>query len=250
MTRHWRRLVFAISAAALASVFFLAYRQLPPLGYAHSPYGDTVNAIVVPERHTTDAVTAVNFDVRGFDTLGEEFILFASVMGVVVLMRRQKDDSAGDHEDHVPDRIIPTPSDAVRVTSLLLLGPTVLFGLYMVTHGQTTPGGGFQGGVILSSAPLLLYLCAEYRPFLNAVPKKLVERSESFGAAVYIMVGGACLLFGGLFLQNVLPLGASGTVTSGGTIILIDLGVGLEVSGGLTLAFLSYLEELVEQKEQ
>ena len=38
--------------------------------------------MAVPERSTTDVVTAVNFDYRGFDTLGEEFILFAAVIGV------------------------------------------------------------------------------------------------------------------------------------------------------------------------
>ena len=64
-------------------MFFLAYSPLAPFGYVQSQYGDMVNAITVPERHITDAVTAVNFDIRGFDTLGEEFILFTSVMGVL-----------------------------------------------------------------------------------------------------------------------------------------------------------------------
>jgi multicomponent Na+:H+ antiporter subunit B len=149
----------------LAWVFFLAYSPLAPLGYVQSKYGDMVNALTVPERHITDAVTAVNFDIRGFDTLGEEFILFTSVMGVLLLMRRQKDEPAGDHEDQASGRIVSPASDAVRVTALLLIAPTVLFGVYVVTHGQVTPGGGFQGGVILSTAPVLLYLCADYTRF-------------------------------------------------------------------------------------
>jgi multicomponent Na+:H+ antiporter subunit B len=118
-----------------------------------------------------------------------------------------------------------------------------------VTHGQITPGGGFQGGVILASAPLLLYLCAEYAEFRDAFPQRLIEISEAIGAAGYILVGGACVALGGLFLQNVLPLGESGSVTGGGTVVFIDLGVGLEVSGGLSLALLVYLEELLEDKE-
>ena len=249
MTSRTRRIFFFLSAAALGWVFLLAYGALAPLGFVQSKYGDTVNAITVAERHITDAVTAVNFDVRGFDTLGEEFILFTSVVGVVLLMRRQKDEPAGDHEDKLPGRTIPPPSDAVRVTALLLVAPTVLFGIYIVTHGQITPGGGFQGGVILASAPLLLYLCAEYAEFRDAFPQRLIEISEAIGAAGYILVGGACVALGGLFLQNVLPLGESGSVTGGGTVVFIDLGVGLEVSGGLSLALLVYLEELLEDKE-
>jgi multicomponent Na+:H+ antiporter subunit B len=250
VTRRIRRIFFLISAAALAWVFFLGYRPLAPFGYVHSQYGDLVNAVTVPERHITDAVTAVNFDIRGFDTLGEEFILFTSVIGVVLLMRRQSDEPAGDHEDKAPGRIVPAASDAVRVTSLLLIGPTVLFGLYVVTHGQVTPGGGFQGGVILSTAPLLLYLCADYHRFRRAVSQRLVEVSESIGAAAYILIGGACVALGGLFLENSLPLGQSGSLTAGGIVPFIDVGVGLEVSGGLALALLVYLEELLEEKEE
>lgn len=250
MSRRARRILFLIAAAALGWVFVLAYSQLAPEGYVQSSYGDMVNALTVPELHITDAVTAVNFNVRGFDTLGEEFILFASVAGVLVLMRRQKDEPAGDHEDRIDGRQVPAASDAVRVTALLLVGPTFLFGIYIVVHGQISPGGGFQGGVILSSAFLLLYLCAEYGQFRRAVPQRLVEITEAFGAAAYILIGAACVAAGGAFLQNFLPSGQSGTITSGGIVPPIDLGVGLEVSGGIALALLAYLEELVEEKEQ
>lgn len=250
MTRRVRRIVFLVAAAALAWTFFLAYRPLAPLGFVKSKYGDLVNSITVPERHITDAVTAVNFDIRGFDTLGEEFILFTSVMGIVLLMRRQPDEPAGDHDDQTPGRLVPLASDAVRITSLTLVPVTVLFGLYVVTHGQITPGGGFQGGVILASAPLLLYLCAEYGPLRRALPQRLVAVSEAIGAAAYILIGGIAVAVGGVFLQNVLPLGQNGSVTGGGIVPLIDVGVGCEVSGGLALALLVYLEELVEEKEE
>jgi len=250
MNASARKILFLLSAAALAWTFFLGYRALPAVGFAHSNYGDTVNAITVPERHITDAVTDVNFDIRGFDTLGEEFILFTSIIGTLLLMRRQPDESAGDHEDQAAKRIIPTASDAVRVTSLLMIAPIVLFGIYIVTHGQISPGGGFQGGVILASAPLLLYLCAEYRAFRRVISGRGVEVTESVGAAGYIVVGAIGLAAGGLFMQNVLPLGQSGSITSGGIVPLIDLAVGLEVAAGLSLAILVYLEELLEEKEQ
>jgi multicomponent Na+:H+ antiporter subunit B len=125
----------------------------------------------------------------------------------------------------------------------------VLFGIYVITHGQVTPGGGFQGGVILSTAPLLLYLSTGYGPFRRAVLPRLVEISEAVGAAAYILIGGASVALGGVFLQNLLPLGGNGSITGGGIVPLIDLGVGLEVSGGLALTLLVYLEELLEEKE-
>ncbi len=249
MTRGSRRIVFLFSAMALAVVFGMAYSHFPPIGYVQSNYGDLVNSITVPELHITDAVSAVNFNIRGFDTLGEEFILFASVAGVLLLMRRQKDEKAGDHEDKVKQRVVPPASDAVRVMALLLLGPTFLFGIYVVTHGQVSPGGGFQGGVILSTALLLLYLGADYPRFRRAAPERLMEAAEAFGAAAYVLIGLACAAAGGMFLENFLPLGKSGSLTGGGIVPVIDVAVGLEVSAGVSLVILAYLEELVEEKE-
>lgn len=249
MTRRIRRLFFLLSAAGLCWVFFLALAGLPPVGHNQSRYGDLVNAITVPERHITNAVTAVNFEVRAFDTLGEEFILFTSVVGTLLLMRRQSDESAGDHEDKLPERNVPPAADAVRAVALFLAGPIVLFGLYVISHGQVTPGGGFQGGVILASAPLLIYLSSDYKRFKEAVPERLVEVGEAIGAATYILVGGACVASGGVFLQNLYPLGQSGSITGGGMVIVIDLGVGLEVGAGLSIALLAYLQELIQEKE-
>lgn len=250
MRRRIRRVFFGASAAGLALVFWLGYGDLAPCGHVRSVYASMVNAISVPERHMTDAVTAVNFDIRGFDTLGEEFILFTSVMGVVLLMRKTESEEKGHHEDAAADRKIPPVSDAVRVTGLLLLAPTGVFGWYIITHGQITPGGGFQGGVILASAALLIYLCSGFPQFRKVAPPRPIELAEAVGAAGYIAIGTVCVALGGLFLQNLLPLGGNGTLTAGGTVPFIDLAVGLEVGGGFVLMLLVYLQELMQEKEQ
>jgi multicomponent Na+:H+ antiporter subunit B len=250
MRRRNRFILFFPSALVLAGVFAYAFAGLPPLGDYKGPYGDLVNALVVPERHVTDAVTAVNFDIRGFDTLGEEFILFTSVMAVALLLRIQRAEQAQQHADQVEGREIDRASDAVRVCALLLVGPCALYGIYIIAHGQLTPGGGFQGGVILASAPLLLYLATEFHSFRAAVPRPLVHAAEVIGAAAYPAIGIAALAAGGAFLENVLPLGTKGSIVSGGTIPLINWGVGLEVSGGIALVLLVFLEETLEWKEE
>lgn len=242
--------MFLGSAIALAIVLGCSFARLPPTGQYRGPYGDLVNAVTVPERNVTDTVTAVNFDIRGFDTLGEEFILFVSVMGVMLLLRPQENEPRQRHEDRDKGRRAVPISDAVRVMALLLLPVVVVFGVYVVTHGQLTPGGGFQGGVILATAPLFLYLAAEFRSFRQAVPRTLVHIAEAFGGGGYAAIGLACLGAGGAFLQNVLPLGSKGTILSGGTIPLINASVGLEVTGGLVLVLMVYLEETLELKEE
>ena len=88
--------------------------------------------------------------------------MFASVLGVALLLRKQPDEPTGPPVDGRPERRITSASDAVRVLTVALVGPVVLFGIYIVTHGQVSPGGGFQGGVILATAPLLIYLAGEF----------------------------------------------------------------------------------------
>ncbi len=239
-----------VSLALLSVLFALSFRGLPPLGDYRGQYGPFINALVVPERHVTDAVTAINFDIRGFDTLGEEFIFFSSVMGVVLLMRRQSDEETGDHEDHTTDRKIPRSSDAMRLLTALLVPPTLLFGIYMVTHGQLTPGGGFQGGVVSATAAVLIYLGSRFGSLHRVIPRRLLEVSEAFGAGGYALVGLGCVALGGVFLENNLPLGEKGSLFSGGIMPLISAAVGLEVCAGFLILLATYLEELLEAKEQ
>lgn len=240
--------MFLFSALGSGCLLGWGMMGLPPMGHYRGPYGDLINRLTVPERHTTDAVTAVNYDFRGFDTLGEEYILFASVVGVTVLLRKQRGEIEGRHDDDGPETV-PGPSEAVHALSVALIGPTVLFAIYIVTHGQLTPGGGFQGGVILATAPLLVYLAGEFDTFRRLASHTLMGMAEAAGAAGYALIGTAALAMGVPFLTNILPLGKLGSVISAGTIPLINVSVGLEVGAGFVLLALAFLEEVLGRKE-
>jgi multicomponent Na+:H+ antiporter subunit B len=251
MNRAGRITFFLASGLALLAVLLWGMRNLPPLGDYRGPYGYVLNSVAVYERHATDVVTAVNFDYRGFDTLGEEFILFISVVGGVLLLRRQKGedkDGAGEKEDQNSERKSVSLSDAVRVTTIGLVGPVVVFGFYVVSHGQLTPGGGFQGGVILATAPLLVYLGGDFKRFKQITSHTLVELAEAAGALAFLGIGFAGYFFGQAFLQNVFPLGRTGAINSSGTIAAISLATGLEVAGGFVLLLHAFLEQTLEMR--
>ncbi len=245
MSARWRTLVFLAGLLPLSALLALAMTRLPESGKGESLYGDLLVGAAVDERHVTDVVTAINFDYRGFDTLGEELILFTSVMGVVLLLRR----STEQHSDEEGGRTnAPRTSEAVRVLGLAMVGSTITFGLYVVTHGQLTPGGGFQGGVILATAWVLLYLAGDARIYERLTPKHVFEAVEAVGAASYALIGAAGVVAGVAYLANVVPLGPVGTVISGGTIPLLSLATGLEVSGGFVLMITAFVEEALERR--
>jgi multicomponent Na+:H+ antiporter subunit B len=251
VNRRARASLFVVSAIGLLAVFIAAVRDIPGFGGYRGPYGDVINQQTVYERHVTDVVTAVNFDWRGIDTLGEESILFLAVVGTTVLLRKQpseeqQTDADDTKDDESEKREVPLPSEATRVATLGLVGPLVAFGLYLVTHGHLTPGGGFQGGVVLATAPLLVYLAGDLKTFKRIAHHDLVEIAEALGIGGFFSLGLLGMALGGAYLRNVLPLGTTGNLFSGGTIPLINLCTGGAVAAGLVMVMYRFLEQTVE----
>ena len=242
-----RLVLFALGALGFAAVWLAGVRRLEPMGSYHGAYGEILNAVSVAERHSTNVVSAVNFDYRGLDTLGEEFILYISVVAVAAILRRQKDDEEGD-EDERPTQLRDAPdSDAVRVFGVALVPVIVFFGLYMISHGSVSPGGGFQGGVVLATVPLMVYLCAGAKTYLRIAPPLLAKGGEAIGAAGYALIGLIGLFAGQKFLENVLPLGTPGEAWSAGTILFLNLTVGVAVGAGFVELISSFIEELLKK---
>jgi multicomponent Na+:H+ antiporter subunit B len=240
MSRTVRLGLFGASVAGLAALLLWAVAGLPDFGHYIGPYGYVLNAVAPGERHVTNVVAATVFDYRGFDTLGEEFILFAAAMGVALLLRDVRE------EEHRPDHGVQ--SDAVRLVGLAFVPVLLVVGLYVVAHGYITPGGGFQGGVVLASAFALVWLAGEYRAFRRLTPAPALDLTKGTGAGGYVVVGLAAMLLGQAFLHNIGPLGTTGTLASGGSIVLLNLASALEVSAAFVLIFSEFVEELTVRR--
>jgi multicomponent Na+:H+ antiporter subunit B len=126
-----------------------------------------------------------------------------------------------------------------------MVGPSVVFGLYIVAHGTLTPGGGFQGGVALASAALLLYAGGRYRAFRAATPQGLVDLAEGTGAGGYVALGIASLVAGGAYLENFLGLGTKGTLAAAGTITVLNVASSMAVAAAVVLLCHEFLEEVM-----
>jgi multicomponent Na+:H+ antiporter subunit B len=242
MRETLRTRIFFIFGGIFLFLFCYAALNLPPWGSYRGPYGDVISRVGVYERHATDIVNAINYDYRAFDTLGEEFILFTAVLGVMMLLR---------HEEGEPTRDAGKVSDKARLsttvqaTAMPVILLTVVFGFYIGLHGNLTPGGGFQAGVILASVPFLLYVCENTQAFRRVTSHSAVEICEAAGAASYALIGLAPLIMGVPLLSNILPLGVTGDVFSSGTIALISACVGVEVTAAFLLVGYTYLQEII-----
>jgi multicomponent Na+:H+ antiporter subunit B len=240
MTRPFRLALFAVSAAGLSALLLWGVAGLPDFGHYQGPYGFVLSSVAPGERHVTNVVAATVFDYRGFDTLGEEFILFAAALGVALLLREVRDREAR------PEHVVA--SEPLRLVGLGGSVFVLLIGLWVVAHGYLTPGGGFQGGVVIAGAFALVYLAGEYRAFRRLTPAPAVDLAKGAGAGGYAVVGVVSMLLGTAFLHNFGPLGTTGTLAAGGSIGFLNLASALEVSAAFVLIFTEYVEELVASR--
>jgi multicomponent Na+:H+ antiporter subunit B len=244
MTPAVRRWVFLAAAAGLAAFYVWGLTGLPGFGNYPGPYGDLINRIAVAQTKATGVVSAINFEYRGFDTLGEEFILFTAAIGVATVLRHLRGERERPARDEAIDRHVPAASDAVRMVSLILVGPTLVMGWFLTSHAQTSPSGGFQGGVVLATSLVLIYLAGEFQVFRRISPADVTDAVGAVGAAGFAAVGLTAVAMGLPYLSNYLPLGSTpGAVSSSGTIALISFFVGIEVAA----AFILIVSELLDQ---
>jgi multicomponent Na+:H+ antiporter subunit B len=244
MTPGQRRWVFLLGAAGLAAFYLWGLVGLPGFGNYPGPYGDVISRIAVGQTEATGVVSAVNFEYRGIDTLGEEFILFVAATGVSTVLRHLRDEREQQPPDEALDRRVAASTDTVRLVTLLFAGPTVVMGWYLAAHAQTSPSGGFQGGVVLATAFILVYLAGEFLVLKRVSPVGLTDAVEAVGAGGFAAVGVTAVALGMPYLANFLPLGSvPGAVSSSGTIALISFLVGIEVAA----AFVLIVGELLEQ---
>lgn len=228
---------FGFVAVVIVGILLLAATgDFPGWGDPHSPASEgqvsgfyieqTINETKVP-----NMVTAVLADYRGYDTMFETVVIFIAGIGIIAVLR-----TFGDDEADVPDESEADDGGSdliVRSTCRLVVPLIQLFALYVVAHGHHSPGGGFQGGVMLGASYILLALACG----LPAAKRRMGERRAIMLAAAGIIIyagwGVACLICGGNFLDyaSLDPLlpGDKGMARSH-SMLAVEIGVAFTVT--------------------
>jgi multicomponent Na+:H+ antiporter subunit B len=236
MSRQARTVLCVAGVAGVAIMLALAFLRMPEFGGAVHVYRDLAAPAAASEV-TPNVVSSINFDLRALDTLGEDTIVVASVVGVIALLRPSRTER---ERIKIPDeQVLP----ATKLAGYLLLPATVLLGLDVVLHGHLTPGGGFQGGVVLATGWHLLYISGSYPALATLRPLKWCDYAEATGLTMYVLIGVAGALAGGAFLANVLPRGSFGSLLSAGTVPILSVAVGVEVAAGAVVLLAQFLEQ-------
>ncbi len=235
--RRFYRAMALLACLIFTLIMLYTVSELPTFGAATNP---TVNEVSeryieqgIDEVGATNLVTNVILVYRGFDTYAESCVLFLAATCVIMLLRKDKNNTTEkDEEIRREDAQIEEQERSLVLQNAVgfLMPLALLFGFYVLFNGHISPGGGFAGGSILGA---MLILCD------NAFGAKKVE--TFFNDHIYHIVKIGALLFYALLIgytifvgangiESIFSTGVAGAIFSGGITLPINLAVGLEVA--------------------
>jgi multicomponent Na+:H+ antiporter subunit B len=108
-------------------------------------------------------------------------------------------------------------------------------------HGESSPGGGFQAGVIVAAAVILISITFGQKIARKIAPKALIERMIPLGVLIYACTGIAGLFTGANFLDYSY-LAHDPVHGHEYGIILVEIGVLVTVAGTMIALFYAFVE--------
>lgn len=179
-------------------------------------------------------VASVLASYRGYDTLGEVLVIFSAGLGVILLLGAGMGTRMRDARTHgMQDQVV------LRVIAKLLMPLILLFALYVQLHGEYSPGGGFQAGVIFAAAIVLYALIFGLEAAQRVITPRAAHVLAASGGLLYLAVGFWALFAGGNFLEYKVLFDTAQTGEMIG-ITVIELGVGVTVAGVAMTLFYSF----------
>lgn len=131
------------------------------------------------------------------------------------------------------------PNLILHVIAKFVIPLIIMFALYVQFHGDFGPGGGFQAGVIFSTALILYSLVFGLDTAEKIIPAHWLRILAALGVVIYAGVGIESLLLGGNYLDYTL-LGSSQIAGQHLGILLVELGVGITVAASMLILFFAF----------
>jgi multicomponent Na+:H+ antiporter subunit B len=223
-----------IPVVLVGFLLFFASTDFPEWGDPQSPASTSpVSSHFIAktgvDTEVPNMVTAVLADYRGFDTMFETVVVFIAGMSVLAILRNSSGKKPGKRGHEVnaePDLIV---TNTVR-----LVVPVIqIFSFYVLAHGHVSPGGGFQGGVLMGASFILIALSWDLEKALARFSLNRCMTVAALGILIYAGIGLLSMALGGEFLdyaelEKILPV--SREMARYHAMLGVEIGVGFTVT--------------------
>ena len=257
-----------IVVALFGGILLYCAAGFPPWADPSSPASTHVSPRYIEETmaetSVPNMVTAVLADYRSFDTMFETIVIFTAGVACLFLLRLTRRLEPGarlyrhvhsgmtfrirkkkyyPQESNTFERIDLewVPYDIIVHTGCRVIVPiSQIFALYVIAHGHHSPGGGFQGGVILGASVILFAVSHNLRRSLSRYTERAATLLCGMGVILYAGTGLLCMVNGKNFLDYAGLSGLLGvdpiTARSHG-ILLVEIGVAMAVMAVIMLIY-------------
>ena len=128
----------------------------------------------------------------------------------------------------------------LKIVTKLLVGIILLFGLYVQFHGDYSPGGGFQAGVIFAAGFILYGIVMGLEKVQDVLPFWLVQKLAALGVLIYALTGVFSLFVGFNYLDYSAFSPEHPEHGQHWGILVVELGVGITVTGVIMSIFFCF----------
>ncbi len=263
------KLISIIGVLLFGSLLFYGTLDFPMWGDPQAPASRHVSPYYIEntlaETSVPNIVTAVLADYRGFDTMFETIVIFTAGIACIFILRRFQSTESNQTRlyRHIPTGITlrikkggkyPEGSDdferidsvwipynlIVKTTCRIIMPFIQIFGLYVVAHGHHSPGGGFQGGVILGASMIMYAIAFDLRSALKRMSERTIALLCTLGVFLYSGTGLASLFY----QKNYLDYGALASILGtdpvtarSHAILIVEIGVGIAVMAVMVVLY-------------
>jgi len=243
-----KRAVAAIFLLGLVAILLYVVGSMPRMGDPDTPTATNVapRYLELGEEETgaENAVTSVIINYRGYDTMGEVTVIFCALAAVLAVLGREKKGRIYAYTDHSK----VSSSTIVRVFLIFLVPFIIMFSVYTILHGHTSPGGGFQGGAIIGASMIIFTTIFGLWEASKRIPQKVRIPLEGAAVLTFFIVGVVGVIGGGVFLTLLLPgLSANvGEPLRNWLTVIVEIGIGI----GGAMIFTSILFSMIREEKE
>lgn len=226
---------------------------LPTIGDINTPANANVSSYyiehAIEDTHSYNLVTAVLADYRGFDTLFEICVLFLSGIAALSILSTKKKVPQVPEDEIILHHKKSLFGSAITDVAFRVVVPIILiYGVYVLFHGEVSLGGGFQAGALLACAYLLDRIILTFDRRVRKGKEELAILIAAIGTLFYLITGLLPMFNGGNFLEfSKSPLGASSAESLAELhatgITMVEIGVTVCVMG----VIITILEVVLER---
>ena len=255
------------------ALLLYATQDFPAWGDPNSPASSHVSPHYIQksieETSVPNLVTSVLADYRSFDTMFETTVIFCAGLACLLLLRTFIQERGNWYYRHIPTEVtlhikdarrIPkdikdferidtlwVPYDLIIKTVCRICIPFIqLFAMYVVAHGDFSPGGGFQCGVIFGASLILLAIAFDLRTAIERLDEFKLGVLSALGVFLYAGIGMLCMILGGSFLDysqlsKIFPVDPVHIRALG--MLGVEIGVGISVMAVMAIIYINIASE-------